>query len=102
VDNRRETVCSLDVEILMKKSCWCYECVKYIDAFPDVFPGLKIPNTNMILCPHCGNKRCPHATDHRLQCTNSNDPGQLGSTYGIYPHPSKELFDFIEKGSNKT
>ena len=30
----------------------------------------------MILCPTCGNKRCPHATDHRLTCTNSNEPGQ--------------------------
>ena len=33
----------------------------------------------MILCPTCGNKRCPHATDHRLDCTGSNDPGQAGS-----------------------
>ena len=100
MDNRRETVCSLDVEILMKKSCWCYECVKDVDAFPDV-PELKIPN-NMILCPDCANKRCPKATDHRWLCTYSNDAGQVGSRYGIYPHPSKELFDFIEKGSNKT
>lgn len=35
----------------------------------------------MILCPKCGNKRCPHATDHRLACTNSNEPGQPGSSY---------------------
>lgn len=26
----------------------------------------------MILCPECGNKRCPKATDHNLECTNSN------------------------------
>lgn len=36
----------------------------------------------MILCPTCGNKRCPHATDHRHACTGSNDPGQPGSWYG--------------------
>jgi hypothetical protein len=36
----------------------------------------------MILCPICGNKRCPHASDHRLECTGSNAPGQPGSVYG--------------------
>lgn len=32
-------------------------------------------------CAECGNKRCPHATDHRLACTNSNESGQPGSAY---------------------
>lgn len=36
----------------------------------------------IIVCETCGNKRCPHATDHRHQCTNSNAPGQPGSIYG--------------------
>ena len=36
----------------------------------------------MVTCPLCGNKRCPRATDHRLACTNSNEPGQWGSNYG--------------------
>lgn len=35
----------------------------------------------MILCSKCGNKRCPHATDHRNACTGSNEPGQAGSAY---------------------
>jgi hypothetical protein len=35
----------------------------------------------MLLCPTCGNKRCPHASDHELDCTNSNEPGQPGSVY---------------------
>lgn len=35
----------------------------------------------MILCPTCGNKRCPKASDHRLDCTGSNEPGQAGSVY---------------------
>lgn len=32
-------------------------------------------------CSVCGNKRCPHATNCELSCTNSNDPGQPGSDY---------------------
>lgn len=35
----------------------------------------------MIWCGTCGNKRCPKATDHRLVCTGSNEPGQPGSVY---------------------
>lgn len=36
----------------------------------------------MFCCVQCGNKRCPHATDHRLSCTGSNEAGQEGSSYG--------------------
>ncbi len=32
-------------------------------------------------CEKCGNKRCPHHSNHELQCTNSNKPGQIGSVY---------------------
>lgn len=35
----------------------------------------------LVVCDICGNKRCPHATDHVLTCTNSNEPGQTGSVY---------------------
>lgn len=35
----------------------------------------------MIVCSLCGNKRCPHAADHTLDCTGSNDTGQSGSAY---------------------
>lgn len=35
----------------------------------------------MIVCPDCGNKRCPKASDHTLACTNSNESGQTGSVY---------------------
>ena len=34
-----------------------------------------------IVCRICGNKRCPKATDCKLDCTNSNEPGQAGSIY---------------------
>jgi len=61
--------------------CHCYECrkdevVTQLGDFPITYPM-----TTMILCPKCGNKRCPHATDHKLECTNSNEPGQPGSRY---------------------
>lgn len=36
---------------------------------------------HMIVCVDCGNKRCPHATDHDNACTGSNEPGQPGSSY---------------------
>jgi hypothetical protein len=32
-------------------------------------------------CEVCGNKRCPHHTDHRLACTGSNETGQPGSAW---------------------
>jgi len=35
----------------------------------------------MIVCDECGNKRCPHGTDHRHECSGSNEPGQAGSRY---------------------
>jgi hypothetical protein len=35
----------------------------------------------MIVCNLCGNKRCPHATNHENPCTKSNDVGQAGSIY---------------------
>ena len=44
----------------------------------------------MILCPECGNKRCPRATNHKLQCTNSNEPNQAGSVYTPPPQPAQE------------
>jgi DNA-directed RNA polymerase subunit RPC12/RpoP len=59
------------------KACWCFSC---IDA-PEM--GLNNPTwTRMIVCPDCGNKRCPRATHHDHACTNSNEPGQHGSIYG--------------------
>lgn len=35
----------------------------------------------MLVCPICGNKRCPHASDHELACTGSNASDQPGSIY---------------------
>jgi|688.fasta_scaffold473045_1 hypothetical protein len=52
-------------------SCGCLKC------YPNV-----LPNMRFNVCPICGNKRCPHASDHNYECTNSNDVGQTGSVYG--------------------
>lgn len=50
--------------------CSCFAC--------DGSPAIR---SRYYLCSICGNKRCPHATDHRLTCTGSNEPGQKGSAY---------------------
>ncbi|HBZ0852725.1 TPA: hypothetical protein MJC53_12040 [Klebsiella pneumoniae] len=42
-----------------------------------------------VVCPDCGNKRCPRANDHRNACTGSNEPGQEGSTYPDTPREVK-------------
>ncbi len=84
-------------------SCWCFECRRDIpvsesEDFSRRFGGLAITEGmgKMFLCPICGNKRCPRATDHREPCSGSNDPGQQGSRYGRYPNPNRRLFDFVE------
>lgn len=57
----------------------CRRCAKErISAGADPF---SLAVVRMFLCPTCGNKRCPKATDHRLTCTGSNDSGQPGSAY---------------------
>lgn len=50
----------------------CHKCFHTHGGFLD----------RMLLCPTCGNKRCPKATDHELACTDSNEPDQPGSIYG--------------------
>jgi hypothetical protein len=55
-----------------ESSACCHACFKASGA---------ILMTRMILCPTCGNKRCPRASDHRLECTDINEPGQTGSVY---------------------
>ena len=43
--------------------------------------GYPVTMQRMIVCPDCGNKRCPKASNHRHQCTGSNEVGQYGSIY---------------------
>ena len=62
------------LELLVSKICHCRKCLE--DRNDQI-----TPMTRMIVCPICGNKRCPTANDHRNACTNSNEPGQPGSAY---------------------
>ncbi|EOC6806540.1 hypothetical protein ACI6OE_002513 [Klebsiella pneumoniae] len=54
--------------------CWCRTC-RPVD----------INDMRFVVCPDCGNKRCPRANDHRNACTGSNEPGQEGSAYPSDP-----------------
>jgi len=58
--------------------CWCQTC-----------RPITLTDMRMVLCPDCGNKRCPHANDHRNACTGSNEPGQPGSAYPAAQAPAK-------------
>jgi hypothetical protein len=60
-------------ELAAMNACHCRACQP-----PALLPA------RMIVCSVCGNKRCPHANDHRHACTGSNEPP--GSTYeGLAP-----------------
>ncbi len=50
--------------------CWCRTCRPVV-----------LNDMRFVVCPDCGNKRCPRANDHRNACTRSNEPGQEGSAY---------------------
>ena len=54
--------------------CWCLTC-----------RPITLRDMRFVVCPECGNKRCPHANDHRNACTGSNEPGQEGSAYPAAP-----------------
>lgn len=74
-----------EVEALRAGACSCLKCTQDrvssdpFDSGKGVFFDQRF--MRMFTCAKCGNKRCPHATDHSLACTNSNEPGQKGSSY---------------------
>lgn len=53
-----------------KAECWCLTC-----------RPLTLQDMRFVICPDCGNKRCPKANNHANACTNSNAPGQKGSSW---------------------
>lgn len=61
-----------------KTNCGCHKCQSEL-----INPTTMLPASMnyFIVCPECGYKRCPKATDHTFDCTGSNDPGQPGSRY---------------------
>lgn len=64
-------------------SCECHKCIVENKLTVNIFDGIPVALSaiKMILCPVCGNKRCPKASDHRLDCSGSNEQGQQGSVY---------------------
>lgn len=58
--------------------CWCRTCRPVV-----------LNDMRFVVCPDCGNKRCPRANDHRNACTWSNEPGQEGSAYPDTPREVK-------------
>lgn len=58
----------------LPEKCWCRTC-----------RPSSLTDMRFVVCPDCGNKRCPHANDHRNACSGSNKPGQAGSAYPAAP-----------------
>lgn len=58
--------------------CWCRTCRPVV-----------LNDMRFVVCPDCGNKRCPRANDHRNACAGSNEPGQEGSAYPDTPQEVK-------------
>ena len=72
---RRGRFCATNEALVCDLGCW-----KCLEGVTDRY-GNPATGHHMILCPECGNKRCPKASDHTLACTNSNASGQPGSRY---------------------
>lgn len=68
--------------------CWCLAC-----------RPVTMNDARFVVCPDCGNKRCPHANDHRNACTGSNEPGQEGSAYPAAPQ--QEVKSALEMGMTR-
>lgn len=68
--------------------CWCRTC-----------RPITLRDMRFVVCPECGNKRCPHANDHRNACTGSNEPGQEGSAYPATPQ--QEISHALAKGMER-
>lgn len=64
-----------DVSAEIVEDCYCMTCFHARTPNP-------LDRQRFIVCEHCGNKRCPHATWHIYGCTGSNAPGQPGSIFG--------------------
>ena len=72
-DLHNERIAAPPPQAVREPQCWCLTCrpMRLDDPY----------SIRMALCPTCGNKRCPKANDHRNACTNSNEPGQPGSSW---------------------
>lgn len=57
----------------------CDSCAQCIEVIMSTKPWPESMMWPFIVCATCGNKRCPHAESHALDCTGSNEPGQPGA-----------------------
>gem|GEM_PF-3085799 len=86
VETIRNSGIAIDAEKILAErdalntpDCWCRTC-----------RPITLTDMRFVVCPECGNKRCPHANDHRNDCTGSNEPGQAGSAYPAAPQQEAE------------
>ena len=57
-----------------RETCTCHACIKANDIQGG--DDLPLNYSRMIVCPKCGNKRCPKADNHLHACSGSNAVGQ--------------------------
>lgn len=67
----------------MADPCWCSTCRPV--SFGDM---------RMVLCPVCGNKRCPRASNHVYACTGSNEVGQVGVDVADMAHRAPQCLKY--------
>lgn len=79
--NGAEKMMSEANEVDVIVTCECYQCIKDNNLKHPDFEFMPLSLAKMILCPDCGKKRCPKASNHRYDCTGSNETGQAGSIY---------------------
>ena len=60
----------IDAQPEQEQKCWCTTC-----------RPITMSDMRFVVCPDCGNKRCPKSNDHRNACTGSNEVGQNGSSW---------------------
>ncbi|HIG3592978.1 TPA: hypothetical protein ACYE2S_005117 [Klebsiella pneumoniae] len=75
---KEKTILVLKQDVAVNQDCWCRTC-----------RPVTLNDMRFVVCPDCGNKRCPRANDHRNACTGSNEPGQEGSAYPDIPREVK-------------
>lgn len=80
------------------KGCICHRCIRENDIRMGALP---LSSARMIVCPTCGNKRCPHASDHEIACTGSNAPGQPGSVFAATGPTDSERLDAAMSNEKK-
>ncbi len=78
-------------------ACWCQQCR---NAYADTLTGMekfRFHGSQMVVCPDCGNKRCPRANFHENACTGSNAVGQPGSSWeNVKPFAERGLPDGVK------